>query len=312
MCSQLRLVKFCLSAVVAFETMKYEFGERGRSGRLRQDRAITPLLDTLGPSTEIRMPAISDANVDEPGPAIGGPAGIGRAFGRHPFTQALLAGLLIGLLDINCADGGGWILSLYLIAGISLGLRHAGRAWLCWPPLGGSLYPVHVAAILLGRKQPYVEADVHIAVATLGMLFPVGIGLACGAATRRALAGLGWFERKGAPPIRLLPQTTRGWLAAVALIAVAIGFMRWFTFDSGTRYSAGYSERAFQQLRIGMTSAQIESALGSPLRKVDWSGDGAQNWMFSNQVSPTSDYWRRWVFIKDGKVIDLVSDYWWD
>ena len=50
----------------------------------------------------------------------------------------------------------------------------------------------------------------------------------------------------------------------------------------------------------------------TPLRKVDWPGNGMQNWMFSDQVAPTSDYWRRWVFIKDGKVVDLVSDYWWD
>ena len=143
-CARLRLGGFCLSAVVAFETMKYEFGERGRSGRLRQDRAITSLLDALGPSAEIRMPAISDANVDEPARLNGKPRGIARAIGRYPFTQALLAGLLIGLVDINCADGGGWILGLYLIAGISLGLRHAGRAWICWPPLGGKIVRAHV------------------------------------------------------------------------------------------------------------------------------------------------------------------------
>jgi hypothetical protein len=258
------------------------------------------------------MPAISDANVDEPARSIGKPSGIVRAIGRYPFTQALLAGLLIGLVDINCADGGGWILGLYLIAGISLGLRHAGRAWICWPPLGGSLYPIHVAAILLGRKQPYVEADVDVAVDTLGMLFPVGLGLACGAITRRALAAFGWFERKEEPPIRLLPHTTRGWLATIALIGVAFGFIRWFTFDSHTRYAAGYSERRFQQVRIGMTSTQVESMLGSPLNKVGWSSDGTQNWMFSSQVSPTSDYWRRWVFFKDGKVTQVINDYWWD
>jgi hypothetical protein len=126
------------------------------------------------------MPAISDANVDEPGPAIGGPPGIGRAIGCHPFTQALLAGLLIGLLEINCADGGGLIISLYLIAGISLGLRHAGRAWLCWPPLGGSLYPVHVAAILLGRKQPYVEADATLPSPPSECYFPRGLASLAG------------------------------------------------------------------------------------------------------------------------------------
>ena len=61
-----------------------------------------------------------------------------------------------------------------------------------------------------------------------------------------------------------------------------------------------------------MTGDQVEAMMGPPIRKIEWSADGTRNWMYTEQAAATSDYWRRWIFIKDGKVVVVIQDYWWD
>ena len=121
-----------------------------------------------------------------------------RAYFR-PFGEALLVGLLIGLGDILHSDSPEWTISPYLLAGVVLGLRHAGRAWPCWPPLGTSLYVVQIAAIACGRKPPYVVASFQAAKGTLWVFFVAGFGLVVGTGVRLVLEALGWFQRKDGP-----------------------------------------------------------------------------------------------------------------
>ena len=174
------------------------------------------------------MTAIPDPNPGDRPPPTTQPPTVLRRLARQPFVQASMAGMLLGLADVLSSDGAGWVLFAYFWAGAILGSVHAGRAWPCWPPLGASLYAAHLAAITCGRGPPYVEPSIQAARQTLWLVFPTGLGLALGSATRWAAAALGWPR----PPVRLAPRTTRGLLASVAGIGIALGVLRWVAFDS--------------------------------------------------------------------------------
>ena len=223
-----------------------------------------------------------------------------------------MVGLLLGLADANHAGEFHWTGYAYFLAGVLLGYRHAGRSWPCWPPLGVSLYVVHIAAIACGYQPPYVERDFQAARETLQFFFPAGAGIAVGASLRLALTVVGWSHRKGGPPVRFLPSSTRGVMATVAEVGITLGLIRWIAFDSCTIYSAGYHEGRFHQIRAGMTSEQVESMMGRPIQVFDWPGDGMRNWVYTRGAADTSNYWRRWVMMKGGKVAFVVSDFWWD
>jgi hypothetical protein len=230
----------------------------------------------------------------------------------RPFLESLLSGLLIGIADVNNYGPASSTSLAYVLAGIVLGVRHAGRAWPCWLPLGASLYLTHVAAFRYGYRQPYVEASIPAALVTLENVVPAGLGLAIGVGLRLGMAGLGWFRRNAGPPVQLLPRTAMGLIAAIAWIGIALGFMHWVFIDSSTIYAAGYDEARFRQIQIGMTAAQVESMLGPPLHRYNRSSVEIQDWGYTEGASSTSNYWRREVMIEDGKVKAVVSDYWWD
>jgi hypothetical protein len=106
-------------------------------------------------------------------------------------------GLTLGLIDAHSTDGDLFpTLFAYLIAGFVLGLRHAGRAWPAWVPLGLSLYFVHLAAIACGYRTPYVEEDAEQAIACVLAVWPAGLGLAVGALGR---VGISEFLRLAWP-----------------------------------------------------------------------------------------------------------------
>ena len=229
-----------------------------------------------------------------------------------PPCEAAVVGVAIGIWDIHSTGNPGMSALAYLLAGVALGARHAGTAWLCWPPLGLSLYAVHLAAIAHGYKQPYVEADSVAARATLGMFAEAGLGIALGVGLRLVLSALGWFRRADGSPVRILPRTPRRIVATLVVAAILFRFWSWISFDIDTVYSKGFTAGRFRQIRVGMPAEEVESILGPPLDKVDRWGGEIQNWRYTNQALPTSDYWRRWIFMKEGKVERVISDYWWD
>jgi hypothetical protein len=224
--------------------------------------------------------------------------------------ESLAVGLAIAFADIHFTGYGIWISPAYLLAGVALGVRHAGQALFCWLPLGVSLYVVHVVTIALGGKQPYVEANARLAEACLDFLTPTGLGLLVGSFSRVSLAAFGWFQRPGGPPIRFLPVTTREALTAIAVIGLAFGILHRAAAPP-TLYAAGYSEARFQSIREGMTADQVLAILGPPIRKRPQPDEG-ETWLYSEQYHSLSDFDRRWLYLKDGVVTGIVSDYWID
>lgn len=222
--------------------------------------------------------------------------------------EAVAVGLLVALIDIQCTGDGTLTILLYVAAAALLGLRHAGHACPIWPVLGSSLYVVHVIAIACGRKPPFVETDSRNAEGTLEILFPVVIGLTIGVVLRVALSALGRLPRKGGPPVRFFPRTMTEVVVVIAWLSLGLsGIHRWLV--PPTVYAAGYDDGKFRRIQVGMTADEVVSVLGEPLHRVTWNEDGTENWMYSKQYTSTSNFSRRWIFVKDGRVSDVVMDY---
>ena len=92
-----------------------------------------------------------------------------------------------------------------LAAAVAIGLRHGGRSWQAWSPLGWCFYLMHRAAIARGYRPPYVEEDVNWAILSLYVLWPAGLGLALGTFIRfpisRLLRSLGWTKGETVRPV---------------------------------------------------------------------------------------------------------------
>jgi hypothetical protein len=221
-----------------------------------------------------------------------------------------MVGLALGVIDVHSTNSD-WYNpeSAYFIAGIALGLRHAGRAWQAWIPLGGSLYLIHRAAIAYGYSPPYVEADAASALQTLKASWPTGAGLVVGALARFAISGLFRLIQTSNAPTnpgqpdtrnreiaqhtnpagvssrrlasirarRLPPQpfTVRRLMVIVLLVGIHLAFLRSLLvndpfFGFGTLYSKDYSETRFTKLQVGMSPREVEAIIGPPLCKVPW------------------------------------------
>ena len=95
----------------------------------------------------------------------------------------------------------------------------------------------------------------------------------------------------------------------IAVIGVAM-FAARETFFANTVYSTGYDESRFRQVRVGMTSEDVEALMGPPLRKTRWWPDrDLVCWEYTAKRKGGGDYWRRDVFMKDGKVVELMDWY---
>jgi hypothetical protein len=236
---------------------------------------------------------------------------LSRLVGRYrALGETLAAGLLLGFADSNHAGNQGFVLPAYLGAGVLIGLRHAGRSFPCWPLLGVSLYAVHVVAIACGREPPYVEENYRFAEQCLWVIIPSGLGIMAGAGGRVALSYFGWFHREAGPPVRFLPKTTREVIVAVACIGVGLGCLKQMMFPP-TIYAAGYDESRFHAIHEGMTTDQVETALGPPLQRRA-SPDGRETWEYSSQYTYTSDYEIRRIMFGGGLVQGIVSAHWFD
>lgn len=118
--------------------------------------------------------------------------------------EGIAVGLLLGLMDVH-STGGDWFnaMTAYLAAGVLLGLRHGGRAWQAWLPLGSSLYVMHRAAIGCGYQPPYVEVDAESAAACLTASWPAGLGLGLGTFVRFVITFLSEVNEPGGEEARL-------------------------------------------------------------------------------------------------------------
>jgi hypothetical protein len=219
-------------------------------------------------------------------------------------------GLSLGLIDIHSTSTDSFDpLLAYLVAGFVLGLRHGGRSWQAWPPMGWCFYLMHRAAIACGYRQPYVEADADSAILSLYVLWPAGLGLALGGFVRFAISrllratqsiprrtnpdrsgtedretvqpanpGLASSPNPAATSTERMPRqrlTVRELMVVVAWIGIHLATLRALLinepfFGFGTIYSEQYSESRFRTLRVGMSRGEVEAIVGRPLRKVPW------------------------------------------
>jgi hypothetical protein len=270
--------------------------------------------------------------------------------------EATVIGLSLGLVDVHSTNSDSFnpILA-YLVAGLVLGLRHGGRSWQSWLPLGWCFYLMHRAAIACGYRPPYVEADADSALLSLYVLWPAGLGLALGTIVRFTISGFTWATRfrpatadqdrsrtgdaeitqpadTSRAPLRNLAVTSteriprqrltvRGLMVIVSLIGIHLATFRALLihehfFGFGTFYSEGYSESRFLTLRVGMSRAEVEAIVGRPLRKVPWNQNMGPNneeiWQYSDRPDYTANYWRRWVYFDNGKVVEVINDFWVD
>lgn len=56
-------------------------------------------------------------------------------------------------------------------------------------------------------------------------------------------------------------------LSAVLIRTEVFSWLTMFLFEAETHYAAGYSEKGFRNIRIGMTGEQVLAILGAPLSK---------------------------------------------
>jgi hypothetical protein len=234
-----------------------------------------------------------------------------RVSGRfRAVWEGLALGLVVGFADTRISEGHAFVFAVYLSVGALLGLRHAGRACPCWPLLGITLYAAHVAAIACGRTPPYVEENYRFAEQGMWVLIPAGFGLLLGVGVRVALAALGKFRRKSGPPVAMLPKSTREVMIVIASIGLGLGCLHRVVFPP-TIYAPGYDGARFRAIREGQSADQVLSALGPPLQKSSWPG-GEEMWEYSEQYTYTSNYERRRIYFKNGRVESVTNDYWVD
>jgi hypothetical protein len=270
--------------------------------------------------------------------------------------EGTVIGLLLGLIDVHSTNDD-WFNSwfAYFVAGFVLGLRHGGRSWQAWLPLGWSRYLMHRAAIAYGYRPPYVEADADSAMMSLLVLLPAGLGLALGAFVRFVISRLARATRSipgganqdpsgtgnqeitqpadtgpvpsqdlAATSIEPIPRqrlTVWGLMVIVSLIGIHLATLRALLvrdpfFGFSTFYSGGYSESRFLTLRGGMSYAEVEATVGRPLRKVPWNHHmephDIEMWQYSDRPDQEGNYWRRSVLFENGKVVNVINDFWVD
>jgi hypothetical protein len=98
-------------------------------------------------------------------------------------------------------------------------------------------------------------------------------------------------------------------MIVIAVIGFALCTVR-EAFFANTVYSAGYDESRFRQARVGMTSADVEALMGPPVGKIPWWPDqDLVCWKYTAKRKGGGDYWRRDVFMKDGKVVEVMNWY---
>src|SRR5688572_12197850 len=57
-----------------------------------------------------------------------------------------------------------------------------------------------------------------------------------------------------------------------------------------TEFAPGYSDKAFDSLRLGASRDEVERLLGPPLERWNGSISGCEYWGYSRQATPVSNY----------------------
>jgi hypothetical protein len=110
--------------------------------------------------------------------------------------------------------------------------------------------------------------------------------------------------------VRFTVRRMMAWVAMITLCCwMAERFIHGF---EDTVYADGYSDLNFLRLRNGMTLPEVRAIAGEPIRKNSWVDGGAvELWMYT--VSPSDgNFWRRWVFFRDGNVYWIDCCFYWD
>jgi hypothetical protein len=281
---------------------------------------------------------------------------------RSRFLAAIegtVIGLALGLIDIHSTNAD-WFNALfaYLVVAFVLALRHGGRSWQAWCPLGWCFYLMHRVAIARGYRPPYVEADAEKAILSLFVLWPAGLGLALGAFVRLGITSLlraSWSTRTATdcdpptagtrditqpadpgraasrPPAATSAERPRQRHLTVGTLMIIVAwigihvatFRALFSSDQffgfSTIYAEGFSESRFITLRVGMSRGDVEAIVGRPLRKVPWNESypppgphDNEMWHYSDQRDDTANFHRRWVYFENGKVVEIINDFWVD
>ena len=80
-----------------------------------------------------------------------------------------------------------------------------------------------------------------------------------------------------------------------------------------TRFAAGYTDRAFSEIRPGMTINEVLRILGEPLDRATWTSWPEGEWQYSQPASSTGHYHLRTVrFSDDGRVSAAYKVFYFD
>jgi hypothetical protein len=81
--------------------------------------------------------------------------------------------------------------------------------------------------------------------------------------------------------------------------------------EHDTEYTAGYSEEAFDSLRLGATRHDVEEVLGAPFKRWEFAGD--QLWSYSRAGRESGNYFERIVaFDSRGTLIEKYRAFYMD
>ena len=81
--------------------------------------------------------------------------------------------------------------------------------------------------------------------------------------------------------------------------------------EEDTEYAAGYSDKAFRNVRSGMTEANVLALLGEPLEKSPRRPDGTEGWRYARSPSDAS-YRVRVIRLRHGIVTSVRHHFYYD
>lgn len=107
-----------------------------------------------------------------------------------------------------------------------------------------------------------------------------------------------------------------GLLLAVCLSVciVALGVLWGRIPRLNTRYAPGYSERAFMAIEVGDSEGRVLDLLGEPLERSAsvYQGHYREYLWYTKPIGPSENYLLRNIVVKDGQVVRVYSQVWWD
>jgi outer membrane protein assembly factor BamE (lipoprotein component of BamABCDE complex) len=80
-----------------------------------------------------------------------------------------------------------------------------------------------------------------------------------------------------------------------------------FAFQMDTKWAAGYSERNFSKVRVGMSQDEVRRIMGEPI----WNPN-PDYWGYTESPSSTHYHQRGFVFSPSGKVTQIVKGFYFD